>query len=439
MKRILTHAAIAATLCTAAGTAVANDARSIALGGAVVANGQGVPGALSNPASMMAMKRRGEDKHLRAGFSAELRDTGNAIDTVTDSANENLIDDISREIDIISTTPITCIPTVTDSDAACITGTQPLSDLSGRVLNILDILDEESIEGLGSADFGMAFTQARIPFAVNFRFSAAGSGTPDIADGDRSYIAEFNRLFDGNELTLSEILESEFLTVNAEGVPLTVVQPEDVLESVGDGGVVLRTQLGLSFATTVAVAGFNVDVGLAPKFSYLLARSLRVNVNEEFLDDVLSAATRFENTEATKFSFTTDVGASMSLPQAPVQLAAVIRNLIPESITTNEGVEFETTPQLVVGAALHQGRVAVTGDIALNEAKQDNFATQKIGVGVEFDTGLLTLRGGINSDAARDKDSTSLSLGFGLGALDVGGRLTGNESAEFGAQLSFTF
>ncbi len=439
MRRILGLSAMATILCASAGHVIASDARSISLGGAVVANGMGVPGALSNPASMMSMQRRGEKTHLRIGFSAEFRDTGNAIDTLIDDDNEDLISDIDREIDILSTTPITCIPTVTDGDEPCLTGTQALSDLSGRVLNILDILDEESIEGLGIADFGMAFTQGRVPFAVNLRVSAAGSGTPDIAEGDRSYISEFGTVFDGDELTLNEVLTSNFLEVDAAGLPLSVQQPEDVLQSEASGGVMLRTQLGLSFATTVAVAGYSVDVGVTPKFSSLLARSLSVRVSDEFVENVPSAADRFDDTEVTETSFTTDVGGSMTLKQVPVQVAAVIRNLIPESITTNEGFEFETTPQLVVGAAIAQGMVTITGDIALNEAKQDNFETQKMGLGVEFGKSILALRGGISHDAARDNDSTSLSLGFGLGPLEVGGRLTGTESAELGAQLSFSF
>ncbi len=442
MKRILTLSAMVAALC--AGTAIASDARSIALGGAVIANGTGVPGVLSNPASMMAMKRRGEKTHFRTGFFAEFRDTGNALDTLTETENEDLVDDIEAEIDIISATSITCDVTFDEnmniqrSDETCIEGTQELSDISGRVLNILEILDEESIEGIGGADIGMAFTQADVPFAVNLRLSVAASGTPDIADGDLAYVSEFSTLFN-EDLTLNEILDSQFLVVNNNGGPLTVQQPEDVLQSEATTSAVARTQLGVSFATSVILGGAAVDIGVTPKLSYLVARSLRINVSEEFVEETVSAADRFEDSEVTETSFTADIGASMSLRNAPVRLAGVIRNLIPESITTNDGVEFETTPQLILGAAFENGRVTVTGDIALNEAEQDNFVTQKMGLGIEFDSGFLALRGGISNDAARETDSTALSLGIGLGALDIGGRLTSLESAEFGAQLSFSF
>ncbi|MFK7995605.1 MAG: conjugal transfer protein TraF [Granulosicoccus sp.] len=442
MNRILTLSTVVTLLAASAGSAIASDARSIALGGAVIANGKGVHGAMANPASMMAMQRREETVHFRFGFNAEFRDSGDTIDTLTDSENEDLISDIEREIDILSSSPITCIPIGPSQSAGtdpCVSGTQPLSDLAGRLLDIMDLVDEESIEGFGAADFGMAFTQAKVPFAINLRVSAAGSGSPDIADGDRSYISEFNTLLDGDSVTLDELNSSQFLTFNEIGLPLSVVQPEDVLETSGSGGALLRSQLSVSLARTVKVGGHNVDIGVTPKISSLLARNLDINVRDEFLEDETSASDRFEDSEVTETSFTADVGGYMMLPNVPIQVAAVVRNLVPESIKTTTGFEFETTPQLILGAAFHRGMFSVTGDLALNEAKQDNFETQKIGVGVEFGTRLLAIRGGISHDAARPTESTSLSLGFGLGALDIGGRLTGTDALEFGAQIAFSF
>ncbi|MFK7862305.1 MAG: conjugal transfer protein TraF [Granulosicoccus sp.] len=443
MKRILILGAVAALLAASAGSAIANDARAIALGGSVIANGKGVHGAIGNPASMMAMQRRSETVHFRFGFGAEFRDSGDTLDTLTDSENEDLISDIEREIDVLSSAPITCNPIEgefqsTGSDP-CVSGTQSLSDLAGRVLDIIDLVDEESIEGLGVADVGMAFTHSTVPFAINLRFSAAGSGSPDISDGDRAYISEFSTLLDDDSITLDELNSSEFLSFNDVGEPLTVQQPEDVLQTRGSGGALLRTQLGVSLATTVIVGGHNVDLGVTPKFSSLRAQNLDIPVSDEFREEVPSASDQFKDSEVSESSFTIDIGGSMLLPDIPVRVAAVIRNLIPESIKTMDGFEFETTPQLILGAAFHRGLLSVTGDLALNEAEQDNFATQKLGVGVEYGTRLLAVRAGINHDAARTTETTALSLGFGLGPLDIGGRVTGVDALEMGAQIAFSF
>lgn len=439
MNRILTISALATLLTASTGGAIASDARAIALGGSVVANGKGVHGAVANPASMMAMQRRSETIHIRFGFAAEFRDPSETIDTLSDSENKDLIEDVESEIDDLSATNVECNPFTDDDSAVCIAGTQGLSDISGRIVDIMNLVDGQTIDGLGAADLGMAFTHTKIPFAINLRVSAAGSGTVSIADDDLTYISEFNELLDDDGLTLGELSNSEFLTVDEFGVPLSVVQPEDVLESEGSGGALLRTQLGVSLATSVTVGGLNVDLGVTPKFSSLLARSLDANIRDEFLDNTRDASDRFDDSEVTASSVTLDVGGSMMLPNAPIQVAAVIRNLIPESIKTNEGFEFETTPQLILGGSFQRGMVNVTGDLALNEAKQDNFATQKMGIGVEFGTRLLALRAGISHDAARKADATSLSLGFGLGALELGGRLTGVEALEVGAQLAFSF
>ena len=439
MSRILTLGAVIATLC-ANSVVAASDARSIALGGAVIANGKGVHGAMANPASMMAMQRRGETTHVRFGFSAELRDPGDSIDTVTDSDNDDLISNIGNEIDTLSNESIQCNPLVDDDTAVCIGGTQPLSDLSAQLLDIANQLDDESLDGFAATDIGAAFTRSKFPVAVNFRVSAAGIGTADIADGDLGYASEFADILDGDNLTLGEIRNSSFFeTQNDPGSPLIVSQPEDILESEANGGALVRIQLGVSIATTVSVGGFAVDIGITPKVSSLTARSLDINVRDEFLDNVPSAADRFEDSENTEGSFTTDIGASVQPTKAPLRIAAVIRNVIPESIETNEGFEFETTTQLVLGAAFQRGRVSILGDVAVNEARQDGFETQKIGIGVEFGTRFLALRGGLAHDAARREDSTALTLGFGLGPLEVGGRISSTNSLEVGAQLAYSF
>lgn len=421
--------------------ALAEDARSIALGGSAIANGKGAHGALANPSSMMAMQRQGEGLHLRLGISGEVRDTGSAIDTLTDDANQDLISDIDAEINALNQTNIQCNPLTGNPGDACITGTQNLSDLSGRLLDIIDIVDGETLDAQARVDLGVAYTRARFPFAVHVRTSASGSGEPDVNDGDIAYIEEFETLLDNNEITLGDIQNSTFLEVNEFGVPLSIDQPEDVLSSSATGNTLLRVQLGVSFATTVAVSGIELDVGVTPKFSSLKAYRTNASVRDEFLDNSESVADRFEDSEVSENSFTFDVGGSMTLDKLklPLTIAAVLKNVIPETIKTADGFAFDTDPQLIIGAALQQGMVTVTGDLSLNAAKVDNFETQKIAVGVELGARWFALRGGLSHDASRDNDATSLSLGFGLGPLELGGRLTGTESLEAGMQLAFTF
>jgi hypothetical protein len=415
------------------------DARSIALGGSAIASGQGAHGAFENPASMMEMKRAGQRIHYRIGFSAEVRDTGDVIDTLTDDANNNLISDIETQVEELSTRQIQCDPISGNADDVCVDNTQPLSDLASRLLIAVNNVDDESLDLQTSADFGMAFTQVGYPIAVNLRVMATGSGTPDIAEIDKDYISELSNLLDNNSLTLDEIRNSTYLEANALGIPLGVQLPEDVLQSEGTGSSLVRTQLAIGFATTLNIGGFTIDAGITPKFSTLSAYFLNASVADEFDDTLAPIQDRFEDSEVSESSVTFDVGTSIALSSYPIRIASVIRNVIPESIQTQNGFEFETTPQFIVGAVLKTDLLSITGDIALNKAKQDNFESQKISLGVELGSKKLVLRGGISHDAARAEDTTAFTLGLGLGPLQIGARLSELTTMEGSLQLSYSF
>jgi len=426
-------------ICACSSTALASDARSIALGGSAIANGQGVHGAMENPASMMAMQRAAQTIHFRIGVAGEIRDTGAAIDTLTDDDNKGLINDIESEVDIISNKQVQCNPLFGADDDVCVDGTQPLSDLASQLLEVIDVVDDETLDIQASADFGMAFTKPAYPVAVNLRVMGTGAGTPEIAENDLDYIREFANLLDNDTLTLDEARNSTYLEASELGIPLGVQQPEDVLQSEGNGNALIRTQLSVGIARTFVVKGIDIDTGITPKFSSMLAYNLDVSVVDEFVDGSDPIADRFEDSEVSENSFTFDIGASMAVKKLPIRVAAVLRNVVPESIKTDDGFEFETTPQLIIGGLYQRGMLSVTGDLALNEAKVDNFETQKIALGVEFGTRKMAIRGGISTDASRSKDSTALSLGFGLGPLQFGGRLSGTDSLEAGAQMSYSF
>ncbi|MFT5894453.1 MAG: hypothetical protein ACI8VW_001324, partial [bacterium] len=264
--RLLPAFAATIALCNPAWS---GDARSIALGGSAIASGQGAHGALENPASMMEMKRAGQRIHFRFGFSADIRDNGDLVDTLTDDTNNDLLSDIETQVEELSTRQIQCDPVFGNATDVCVDNTQTLSDLATKLLNVVNSLDDESIDAQASADLGMAFTHASYPIAVNLRIMATGSGTPDIVETDIEYIEELANLLDDDSLTLEEISNSTYLEADAIGIPLGVQLPEDVLESVGDGSSLVRTQLGIGFAKTLTIGGLVFDAGITPKFSKL--------------------------------------------------------------------------------------------------------------------------------------------------------------------------
>lgn len=451
MNRFVTLGAMITTLCAVIAPAAvsAKDARSVAMGGAVIANGNGAHGVQSNPASMMQMHRRGETTHILLGFSGEARADSDLVDTVTDSDNETIFDDLEDEIENLNNQSITCNPFTASDDTVCIANTDPISVLSDRILNILDVLEGETVAGHLQTDIGIAFTHTDKPYSVNFSVSGTFSGTSDIPEGDRIYIGQFAEILEG-DLTFGEVNNQEqpdFITFDDTTGTVDVVLPDEndpttgeaVLNSSGQAAALIRVQLGLSLARTLVVAGYTVDIGITPKISSLRAADVSTNIQAELDDTSRSIQDRFDDSENTESSFTVDLGFSTKLPTLPIQLAAVVRNLVPESIETENGFEFDTTPQLSVGAAYQQGRFNLTGDLALNSAEVDNFETQKFGVGIEYGTQKYAIRAGIAHDSERDEDATALTVGFGLGILQVGARVSEVESTEVSAQLSYSF
>lgn len=438
LTKFSTALVVSSALCSPAWSA---DARSLALGGSAIANGKGVHGAMENPASMMAMQRDGYRTHFRLGASAQFRDANNAIDVVSDNANQNLLSDIEAQIDELGNRQILCDPVSGAGEDICLSDTQDISDTASRLLSVINSIDDENVQAQGAADFGLAFTGGKTPLALNLKFQATAGGGADVNDTDRLYIEEFANLLDNNTLTLDELRSSAFLEANEFGIPLGIAQPEEVLTSQGSAGVLLRSQLAISLAATYPIKGKLVDFGITPKFSTLTASNLFIDVVDELNDNTDSLNDQLNDTEVEESTFTFDVGASLALDnfQHPVRVAVVLRNAMEESIQTRDGFSFETTPQLIIGGALTMDRFTITGDLALNEAKVDNFESQKMAVGVEIGSDKFSLRGGISHDASRGDDSTALSIGVGLGPLQIGTRLTSSKARDGSVQLSYSF
>lgn len=416
--------------------ALAMDARSAALGGSAIANGKGVHGALENPASLMKMQREQQRIHFHLGVSTDIQDSGEYIGTALD--NESLPEDLESALDNLSDSTLTCDEN-SSLDSVCVSDTQRLSELSTTLLGILNDVNGKPFNATAAADFGVAYTQTSIPVAIHYRQSVTGAATTNVSDSDLDYIETFATVLADDVITVQEIATSAPLSLSDDGQTLSVQQPEDVLNSDGQASALIREQLGLSIAGNVNIAGFNVDLGVTPKFSELRAASLSASIADRFDDDSDTFESRFEENEVVDTAFNVDFGASLSLSALPMQVSLVARNMVNESITTKENFKFETTPQLIVGGALSLSAITISADIALNEAKLDNLDTQILAVGVEMGSSLLGLRAGVSHDTARTADATALSLGFSLGPIHVGGRLTDRNSAQAGAQVAFSF
>lgn len=432
----------AVTLAMLTTSAQAFDARSIALGGSAVAHGIGVNGAIENPASLTGMKRRGDTAHFLLGAAIDARDHGELVEILLDDDNRDLADDLEAEIENVSGSSIepecsTAAFIPPTQNTVCLRGTQQLAVLADDAISLLNDIDGQPIEALGEGQTGFAVTNTPLPFAVHLGARATGYGVVNVDDNDRQYVDDFVTIMEDDEVTFGEIDSSARFTI--ENGTFNVDQPEDVISSTGEGAMMSRVQLGVSLATSVELADYSVDLGVTPKFSRLTAMGLQAQLSETFNDSSVPFEDQLEDSEVEESSFTFDIGASTQLPALPVRLSAVLRNVVPESIETNNGFEFETTPQLIVGALHQRENLSLMASLAINTAELDGIDTHPVALGVEYDTGLLAVRGGLSADLGRDDDVVALSAGIKLGPLEVGGRLSGVNQGQIGAQLSFGF
>jgi len=147
-----------------------------------------------------------------------------------------------------------------------------------------------------------------------------------------------------------------------------VLQPEDALITQVQGSYLARQQFGLSMARTLPIAGSMIDIGVTPKFSTLTAAGVRADLGDQFIDTTDTLNRLLEESEVSKSSFTADVGASTQLKNLPMQVSVVGRNLLTETVTTNEGFVFDTTPQLIVGGAYSYKLTSAANIMACGQA-----------------------------------------------------------------------
>ncbi len=434
--------AAAMSLAMLTSSAEAVDARSIALGGSAVAFGIGVNGAIENPASLAAMKRRGDTAHFLLGTAADVRDHGDLINVLRDDGNRDLVDDLEAEINTVSGSNVTpecsgvAVLTASD-DTPCVTGTARLAGLANDAIGLLDDIDDTPASGLSEAHAGLAVTTTTLPFAIHFGARATGRGVANVDDGDRQYVADFTAIAGDDQITLGEVRNNDRFQI--ENGELNIEQPEDVLSSSGEGSAMVRAQFGVSLAMSVEIAGTTLDLGVTPKFSRLTAYGLQPNLSEVFDDTSEPFEDQFDDSKVEESSFTFDMGASTQLTNLPLRLSAVLRNVVPESIKTTTDIEFETTPQLIIGALHQRERLSLIASVAINNAELDGIDTQPIALGIEYGTDTFALRGGLSTDFGRDDDVAAVSAGVKLGPLEVGARLAGINRGHIGAQLSFGF
>ncbi len=428
MPNTLSRPALFLCLSTAALTVQAADgARSTGMGGANVTAGVSAEGAFSNPALLMRDHRANRTFGFRIGMEAELRDSAALISELED--NQDLADNMETEIDSLVDLALLCDTSNPDLSQVCLNGTDALGQLAGDLDKFLKDADSEPVDARFNMGLSGAWPSARIPFGVSFNVRATATGLADVGDSDLEYTTGLSNALADGVLTLQEITDYAAISLDTGDGTINIEAPDDELTSEVRVTASTRAEIAVSMAHQLTLGGRDIDVGITPRFSRLTATNTTENVSDDNSTDV---ADEFEENENEKSSFTLDVGAAYALPErAGLTVGGVIRNLIPESIRTKNGYEVESTPQVIVSALYEKPAYVLTADLALNEGTYDNFDTQMLNLGAEWNKNLFSVRTGLHADLSID-EPLAFTVGLGVGVVDLGLRLS-----ESNAELSF--
>lgn len=444
MKLLVIPQFIGATvLALTTSTAIADDARSIALGGSAITFGHGVAGVFANPASLMRLSRRNKNLLISLGANIDFRDPGTLFDSVFEK--DNLIDDIENTIDVLSDTEVTCVTLDASSDTVCLSNTAELGQDFESLIDEVNEVNGEPIELIAEAQAGFGITKGRLPFTLHFGYSVVVAGELIGSDNDIEYLTVLQDALIDDELTVGEIIDTAVagvqlidLSAAADGT-LDVVDPEDVLTSEFEGTRVDRKQFGVSFGYSFNVAGRPLDIGVTPKISSITVFHSAGLIATEFDEATPSIDEDFTDSETNTTTFTVDLGGTYSLSDQWA-VSSVVRNLITETATVDSSdFSVETTPQVIVGGAYQFSNFVVNADVALNSARRDGVETQPLALGIEFGRRNYSLRGGISIDNGRTEEQAALTVGFGVGPFQFGTRISSLKALQAGAQLSFAF
>ena len=393
----------------------------------------------------MHLNRKNRNVHLRFGGAVDFRDPGTLFDSVFEKSD--LINDIENATDTLANSPVTCISLDISSDTSCLSGTEELGQDFESLVGEINSVSEQPIELIADARAGFGYTGGVVPFAFHFGFSIVVAGELIASDNDIEYITILQDALIDGELTVGDILDTavaggtQLIDLNSalDGT-LDVADPEDVLTSEFEGTRTDRQQFGVSFGFSIPVAGRSLDIGITPKISSITTFRAEGLIATEFDETTPSIDEDFSNSETTTTTFTADIGGTYSITDS-LAVSSVLRNLITETAdTSNDSFKVETTPQLIIGGIYEFSRfLAINADVALNSAERDGVETQPLALGVEFGRGNYSLRGGVSVDNGRTEEETALTLGFGLGPLQVGSRISSLKAIQAGAQLSFSF
>jgi len=207
---------------------------------------------------------------------------------------------------------------------------------------------------------------------------------------------------------------------------LDILDPENKLQSTLSMNGALFIEYGLSLASKYVTGGYDIDVGITPKYiqvvTYDYVRSLEeLDQNSEPYE---------QEEEKTYSTFNFDLGISKQLTEN-WKSGIVIKNIIPQSFKSPSGrSKARLEPAARVGVSYANNWINLGADLDLTEnADVISFSKSRfLAMGAEVDVWLLKLRAGYRANlSAKGGNVPSIGAGLYLFGLNVDAAIAANQ------------
>jgi hypothetical protein len=176
-------------------------------------------------------------------------------------------------------------------------------------------------------------------------------------------------------------------------------------------------EVGVSVAKEVVIQGQTVSIGLTPKLQIILIE------DQSFGVEAVDTSTIGQNlTPIVKANL--DIGVAKEWDfHGRVKAGATIKNIIPYTVTSKEGVEVNLRPKMRLGVSHHTefSTIGVDYDVTNNSAFYFGIPTRELSVGSELSLwGHAALRAGARWNTSDPDETGVFTTGLGLTPFGTG-------------------
>jgi hypothetical protein len=388
------------------------DARSLAMGGTVVAVGDTSQAAFANPA-LLAFHDGDEDKTLdgRVHLPSLVLQAATSIESAVDAVDNNLDTDLSNAITSYNA----------DNSAAnaglVATSSAALRDVLDKIAN-----KNLSVDGFVGVTVSEPSDRAGGAFYMGVRLIGVGTSTvtpQDLALLDE-YIAATEQLA-GGVPTVTVIAQHPNL-IDANG---QLADPTPTLSSSASVGGLSIAEWGMALAKEFTLWGQPVAFGITPKMMRIDAYRGETDFQDANTTGVDAELNKFSDAKSTHAAFNIDMGVAaiiaehyrVSFAVKDVKSRDFVTKQNPDPVTgiaqSDIVIKLHARPRLGLAYVNKAFSVGFDYDLAESTPIANELPTQNMSLGMEytlFDS--LSLRAGYRQDKNGTRDNV-ISGGFG--------------------------